>query len=208
MSLYGRTDAAANQTKVAATRGNGSGASSETIVFVDATEAGLDENKTRGLTSPGWWAYRTYTDASGKTRHKAEHLMVLSNPDTNANETLSDDTIAADVASAVTISAQPAASTSASGAGTFTLTTATTGTPGTLTYQWQRQTANATTRWVNIAADTDAGITYADFTTATLAYSGLADDSLDGYKYRVKITSTGGTEEVISDGAATLTFGT
>ena len=208
MSLYGRTDAAANQTKVAATRGNGSGASTETIVFVDATEAGLNENKTRGLTSPGWWAYRTYTDASGKTRHKAEHLMVLSNPDTNANETLSDDTIAADVASAVTISAQPAASTSSSGAGTFTLTTATTGTPGTLTYQWQRQTANATTRWVNIAADTDAGITYADFTTATLAYSGLADDSLDGYKYRVKITSTGGTEEVISDGAATLTFGT
>lgn len=208
MSLYGRTDAAANQTKVAATRGNGSGASTETIVFVDATEAGLDENKSRGLTSPGWWAYRTYTDASGKTRHKAEHLMVLSNPDTNANETLSDDTIAADVASAVTIDTQPAASTSASGAGTFTLATSTTGTPGTLTYQWQRQTANATTRWVNIAADTDAGITYADFTTATLAYSGLADDSLDGYKYRVKITSTGGTEEVISDGAATLTFGT
>ena len=208
MSLYGRTDAAANQTKVAATRGNGSGASTETIVFVDATEAGLNENKTRGLTSPGWWAYRTYTDASGKTRHKAEHLMVLSNPDTNANETLSDDTIAADVASAVTIDTQPAASTSASGAGTFTLATSTTGTPGTLTYQWQRQTANATTRWVNIAADTDAGITYADFTTATLAYSGLADDSLDGYKYRVKITSTGGTEEVISDGAATLTFGT
>ena len=207
MSLYGRTDAAANQTKVAATRGNGSGASTETIVFVDATEAGLDENKSRGLTSPGWWAYRTYTDASGKTRHKAEHLMVLSNPDTNANETLSDDTIAADVASAVTIDTQPAASTSASGAGTFTLATSTTGTPGTLTYQWQRQTANATTRWVNIAADTDAGITYADFTTATLAYSGLADDSLDGYKYRVKITSTGGTEEVISDGAATLTFG-
>ena len=208
MSLYGRTDAAANQTKVAATRGNGSGASTETIVFVDATEAGLEENKSRGLTSPGWWAYRTYTDASGKTRHKAEHLMVLSNPDTNANETLSDDTIAADVASAVIIDVQPAASTSASGAGTFTLTTSTTGTPGTLTYQWQRQTANATTRWVNIAADTDAGITYADFTTATLAYSGLADGSLDGYKYRVKITSAGGTEEVISDGAATLTFGT
>ena len=207
MSLYGRVDSTANQTAVGRTRGNGSGASTETIVFVDATEAGLEENKSRGLTSPGWWAYRTYTDHNGRTRHKAEHLMVLSNPEANADETLSDDTIAADVASAVTISAQPAASTSSSGGGTFTLTTATTGTPGTLTYQWQRQTANATTRWVNIAADTDTGITYADFTTATLAYSGLADDSLDGYKYRVKITSTGGTEEVISDGAATLTFG-
>ena len=207
MSLYGRTDSTANRDQVALTRGNGAGSVSETIVFVDDTEASLNENKSRGITAPGWWAYRTYTDAAGKTRYKAEHLMVLSNPDLNANETLADDTIAADVASAVVIDVQPAASTSASGAGTFTLTTSTTGTPGTLSYQWQRQTASATTRWVNIAADTDAGITYADFTTATLAYSGLADDSLDGYKYRVKITSAGGTEEVISDGAATLTFG-
>lgn len=208
MSLYGRVDSTANQTAVGRTRGNGSGSATETIVFVDATEAGLDENKSRGITAPGWWAYRTYTDHNGNTRHKAEHLMVLANPEANADETLSDDTIAADVASAVIIDVQPAASTSASGAGTFTLTTSTTGTPGALSYQWQRQTDTASIRWVDIAADTDSGITYADFTTATLAYSGLADDSLDGYKYRVKITSAGGTEEVISDGAATLTFGT
>ncbi len=207
MSLYGRVDSTANQTAVGLTRGNGAGSATETIVFVDETEAGLNENKTRGITAPGWWAYRTYTDHNGNTRHKAEHLMILTNPEANADETLSDDTIAADVASSVSITAQPAASTSSSGAGTFTLTTSTTGTPGALSYQWQRQTANATTRWVNIAADTDTGVTYADFTTATLAYSSLGDDSLDGYKYRVKITSAGGTEEVISDGAATITFG-
>lgn len=207
MSLYGRVDSTANQTAVGLTRGNGAGSATETIVFVDETEAGLNENKTRGITAPGWWAYRTYTDHNGNTRHKAEQLMFLTNPEANADETLSDDTIAADVASAVTISAQPANSTSSSGAGTFTLSTATTGTPGALSYVWQRQTANATTRWVNIAADTDTGVTYADFTTATLAYSSLGDDSLDGYKYRVKITSAGGTEEIISDGAATLTFG-
>lgn len=207
MSLYGRVDSTANQTAVGLTIGNSGGSVTKTIVFCDETEAALNENKTRGITAPGWWAYRTYTDHNGNTRHKAEHLMVLTNPEANADETLADDTIAADVASAVTISAQPAASTSSSGAGTFTLTTATTGTPGALSYVWQRQTANATTRWVNIAADTDTGITYADFTTATLAYSALAADGLDGYKYRVKITSAGGTEEVISDGAATLTFG-
>jgi len=193
MSLYGRTDAVANQTKVAATRGNGSGSSTETIVFVDATEAGLSENKERGLTSPGWWAYRTYTDASGKTRHKAEHLMVLSNPDTNANETLSDDTIAADVASAITISAQPTAQTSASGAATFSVTA--TADVGTVVYQWQRQTATGT-RWSNISGAT----------SASLALTGLTA-SEDGYKYRVKLTSTAGAEEVISD-SAVLTFGT
>lgn len=204
MSLYGRTDATANKNAIDALRTAVAG--TETVVFVDATEASLAENASRGITGPGWWSYRTYTDSSGNTRHKAEHLVFITNPD--GTETQSDDTIAADVASAVIIDVQPASSTSASGAGTFTLTTSTTGTPGALTYQWQRQTANATTRWVNVSASLDAGITYADFTTATLAYSGLADGSLDGYKYRVKITSAGGTEEVISDGAATVTFGT
>jgi len=203
MSLYGRTDATANKEAIEALRTAVAG--TETIVFVDGTEASLAENASRGITGPGWWSYRTYTDGAGNTRHKAEMLAFISNPD--GTETQSDDTIVADVASAVTISVQPANSTSASGAGTFTLTTTTTGTPGALSYVWQRKTASGT-RWTNISASLDSGITYADFTTATLAYSGLADDSLDGYKYRVKVTSAGGTEEVISDGAATLTFGT
>jgi hypothetical protein len=204
MSLYGRTDATANKNAIDALRTAVAG--TETVVFVDATEASLAENASRGITGPGWWSYRTYTDSSGNTRYKTEHLVFISNPD--GTETQADDTIAADVASAVAISVQPASSTSSSGAGTFTLTTTTTGTPGALSYQWQRQTATATTRWVDITASLDSGITYADFTTATLAYSGLAADGLDGYKYRVKITSAGGTEEVISDGAAILTFGT
>lgn len=202
MSLYGRTDSNANKTKA----GVGIAASSQakTTVFVDETEAQLNETKSRGITGPGWWSYFTYTDSSGATRHKAEQLIFVANPD--GTETQADDAIAADVASAVTITVQPANSTSSSGAGTYTLTTTTTGTPGALAYQWQRQTASGK-RWTNITASLDTGITYADFTTATLAYSALAADTLDGNKFRVKITSAGGTEEVITDGAATLTFG-
>lgn len=177
------------------------------LVFVDLTEAALAENKSRGITGPGWWKYRTFTAANGDTRHKAEHIAFVSNTAVLAGDD-ADDTIVADVASAVIIDVQPAASTSASGAGTFTLTTSTTGTPGALVYKWQRQTASATRAWKDITASLDAGITYADFTTDTLAYSGLAGATLDGYKYRVVITSAGGTEEVISDGAATITFGT
>ena len=204
MSLYGRTDSNANKTKA----GVGIAASSQakTVVFVDKTEAQLNETRSRGITGPGWWSYFTYTDADGNTRHKAEQLINIQNPDLNSNETQSDDTIAADVASAVTITVQPANSTSSSGAGTYTLTTTTTGTPGALAYQWQRQTAGGK-RWSNITASLDTGITYADFTTATLAYSALASNALDGTKFRVKVTSAGGTEEVISNGAATLTFG-
>ena len=202
MSLYGRTDSDANKTK--AGRGIAASSQTKTIVFVDETEAQLAENKSRGITGPGWWSYFTYTDVSGATRHKTEQMVFITNPD--GTETQADDAIAADVASSVTITVQPANSTSSTEAGTFTLTTTTTGTPGALVYQWQRQTATGK-RWTNVTAALDTGITYADFTTATLAYSAYGDNSLDGYKYRVKITSAGGTEEVISDGAATLTYG-
>ena len=204
MSLYGRTDSNTNKTKA----GVGIAASSitPTIVFVDETEAALNENRTRGIDGPGWWSYYTYTDASGNTRHKAEKLVALSNPDTNANETQTDDTIAADVASAVTISAQPASATTTTGGATFAVTTSTTGTPGTLAYAWQRLAPGAT-RWVNIGATTDGSI-YTGYTGATLTVAGVTDNTLDGTAYRVKITSAGGTEEVTSNGAATLTFGT
>jgi len=205
MSLYGRTDSNENKTK--AGRGVVADSVTKTIVFVDETEAALNENRTRGIDGPGWWSFFTYTTENGDTRYKAQKMVTLSNPDTNANETQADDTIAADVASAVTITVQPANSTSATGAGSFTLTTTTTGTPGTLSYKWQRQTANGTT-WKDITASVDSGITYAGFTGATLTYSGLLNGTKNGFKYRVKITSAGGTEEVISNGAATLTFGT
>ena len=175
------------------------------ILFVDSTEVGLAENKQRGLKGPGWWNYKTYTDHSGATRHKAVHLAYVYIAAGTSGD-FTDDTKVADVASAVTITAQPANSTSSSGAGTFTLSTSTTGTPGALAYVWQRQTATGK-RWVNLAANTDTGITYSNFTTATLGYASLGGATLDGYKYRVKVTSANGTEEVITNGAATLTFG-
>lgn len=200
MSLYGRVDSVENQTKVGLTRGNGAGSATETIVFVDETEAGLSENKLRGITAPGWWAYRTYTDASGNTRHKAEHLMILTNPEANADETLSDDTIAADVASAITISAQPSDASTVAGGATFSVTA--TADAGTVTFQWQRRTSSSG-RWTNVSGTLDGSI-YSDFTTATLTLTG-ATASEDGYEYRVKLNSTAGAEEVIST-TATLTF--
>ena len=119
---------------------------------------------------------------------------------------MADDTIAADVLEVITVGTQPANSTSSSGAGTF-VAAATVDQSGTITYQWQRQTASATTRWVNVSASLDTGITYANFTTATLAYSGLASDALDGYKYRCVINTSKGAATKRTDGAATLTFG-
>ena len=206
MSLYVNDDSNANKTKA----GIGVGASSQakTVVFIDDTEAQLKSNKDRGLNAPGWWSYFTYTDSHGTTRHKAEQLVYIAKPEANASETQADDTIGADVLEVITLTSgnQPANSTSSSGAGTFAVTVSVdqSGTPA---YVWQRQTATGN-RWTNIAANTDTGITYANFTTATLGYSGLASDALDGYKYRVKVTTSKGATEVISNGVAALTFGT
>ena len=204
MSLYGNDDSNANKTKA----GIGIGASSQakTVVFIDDTEAQLKSNKDRGLNAPGWWSYFTYTDQHGNTRHKAEQLVYIAKPEANAQETQSDDTIGADVLEVITIGTQPANSTSSSGAGTFAVVSSV-NQSGTQAFVWQRQKPGSN-RWTNLAANTDTGITYADFTTNTLAYSGLASNALDGYKYRVKITTSKGATEVISDGAATLTFGT
>ena len=200
MSLYGRTDSAANITQAGLARGNGAGSATETIVFVDETEASLSENKERGINGPGWWAYRTYTDGAGKTRHKAEMLAFISNADLNANETDTDDTIAADVASAITISAQPADVTGAADPFTGTFAVTASADAGTVTYQWQRQTPTGT-RWTNVS---DAGI-WSGATTATLTLTAADKADWNGYKFRVKLNSTAGAEEVISD-TASLTF--
>jgi len=194
MSLYGRVDSVANQTQAGLARGNGAGSATETIVFVDETEAGLAANKERGLSSPGWWSYRTYTDAAGKTRHKAEQLAFITNPEANADETLSDDTIAADVQALITVGTQPTDQTTASGAATFTVA-ATCDNSGTVTFQWQRRTTTSG-RWSNVSGAT----------SASLALTGLTN-AADGYQYRVKLNADVGAPEVISS-TATLTFGT
>ena len=160
----------------------GGDSNSYELIFADSTEGSLAESKSRGIKNPGWWLYRTYTDHYGNTRHKAECIAAMSVAAGTSGDA-SDDTIAADVASSVTIGTQPASSTSSSGAGTFAnLATSTTGTPGTLAYVWQRQTASGK-RWQNITASLDTGITYTNFTTATLGYTGLAGATLDGQKY-------------------------
>lgn len=184
MSLYGRTDSAANVTK--AGRGIAASSQAKTTVFVDETEAALEANKERGINAPGWWSYFTYTDSSGKTRHKAEHLVTLANADTNANETQADDAIAADAAVTIAIGTQPASATVANG-GNLTLTVVATATPpgdaSVLTFQWQKLSGDA---WGDISGATSA--------TFTVNPAGVSDAG----SYRVKLNSTNGAPEVIS----------
>lgn len=47
------------------------------LYFVDITESKVAANRAKGLKSPGWWKYSTYTDNEGETRHRAELLVAL-----------------------------------------------------------------------------------------------------------------------------------
>jgi len=189
MSLYGRTDSAANVTK--AGRGIAASSQAKTIVFVDNQEAALAENKARGINAPGWWSYYTYTDGEGNVRHKAEHLVTIAGPDLNSNETQSDDTIAADYT--IVIDSQPAAaSVTAPAAAQFVVAASTTPAGGTLTFQWQEDQGSG---FVNLA---DGGV-YSGALSNTLDISDST--GLDTYQYRVVISNTGASADVTSDAA-------
>jgi len=179
-------------------------------IFIDAVEATLEANKSKGLNAPGWWEYMTYTDDSGKTRHKAQHLVSMGSAPANTADL--DDAVAADAPNPViTITApnQPVSignGTSTlvipAAAQTFTTLATVTG-GGTVAYQWQRKTATSD-RWVNIGAATDSSA-YTGFATGTLTIvvGALTDLDLNNYQYRAKVTSTTGANEVTSN-AATL----
>ena len=106
MSLYGSDDSNANKTKAGI--GVATDSQTKTIVYIDETEAALAQNKNRGLNAPGWWSYFTYNDSAGNPRHKAEQVVFIAGGEANSGETQSDDTLAGDFASTVSISTQPA----------------------------------------------------------------------------------------------------
>lgn len=198
MSLYGRTDSNVDLDK--ALKALGCAYSSDyDILFVDETEAQLSENKARGIVGPGYWAYLTYTDADGNTRHKSELIVALAGADINANETQADDTDLADVTSSISIDTQPADQTEAEG-DPAAFSVVATPTIGDIIYLWQRKSGTSG-RWTNITGTLDGSV-YSDFTADTLLISDVT--GLDGYEYRVKLTSTDGAVEVISE-AASLT---
>ena len=71
MALWTSTDNAGGKPKNLTT------AEKTTVFGVNETEAAVAANKAKGITTPGWTQYTTYTDSSGNTRHKAICLVAL-----------------------------------------------------------------------------------------------------------------------------------
>lgn len=169
-------------------------------IYIDDEEAQLEENKYRGLNAPGWWEYTTYTDASGNTRHKANHLVAFADAPVNVAD--ADDVVAADVASAISVGTLADVSVAAGNIVTFDADAVSTTDAGTLVYVWQRRTSS-TGRWVNVTASLDSGIYDTTSVNGELTIAALdVTTDLDGYEFRVKVTNTVGGEEVVSNAAA------
>jgi len=186
MALWGKTDTDAAKPKYLSDtlRNDQQVSDLDSTVGVSVTEAQAAANIAKGIKTPGWTLYRTYTDAQGNTRNKAEVLVAM-------NQFATDGSDNDNLAPEITISGQPSNTSVVEPAtGSFSVTATRTGT-GSLTYQWQKQEGGAGA-WSNIT-----GATSATYTTGATSYA--ADN---GDKYRV-IVSLNGAESVTSS-AVTL----
>jgi hypothetical protein len=205
MALWGKTDAPASVPKYLEDDANNTNKShdKDNAVFVDLSEAGVTANRAKGLKTPGWNLYHTYTDQNSVTRHKAESLVVMKVSAADAGDlgvtgnTAVEDAIVADFA--VTISTQPQDATANTGdPATFTVVATSNDPNAVITYQWETD-VDGGTDWADCSGNNFVGAT-----TDTLEVqdsTGLDDDT-----FRVVVTATNGVETVIvNSDAATLT---
>lgn len=157
------------------------------IFFVNREESQQVENKAKGFRSPGWWLYRTYTDAQSNVRHKSELLVAMDVEAVTSGDAADDATV---VDRTITITTQPSdESVTAPAPATFTVV-ATVSPSTTITYQWQ--------------VDDQLGGGFTPIGGATSDSYTVADSTgLDGYQYRVVVSSSGATS--VTSAAATLT---
>ena len=104
MASWGKTDSAAGAPKYLEDDANNTNKShdKDNAIFVDTDEAVVAANRAKGIKTPGWGLYHTYTDATGATRHKFESLIPMKVSSSDAGDagvtgnTAVEDTIVAD----------------------------------------------------------------------------------------------------------------
>lgn len=201
MPLWGKTDSAGDRPAWYTTLQNMDTAGRQ-LIFIDNTEATLEVNRARGFNSPGWWAYYTVEQSDGTLRYRGQECLVAISQTAVAAGDQADDAVAADAApAAISIDAQPADVGAAADPFTGTFVVGASGGAGTLAFQWQVQTATQSSRWANLE---DAGV-YSGTGLNTLTITGAAKADLDGFKFRCRVSDSGGATTVNTN-KATLTF--
>jgi hypothetical protein len=177
MALWSNTDTNASKPKYLNT------ADKAATLGVSVAEAQTAGNIAKGINTPGWVKYTTYTDAQGNTRNKSEVLVAMASI-TGDNDTIDPDPVGS-------ITTQPANVTAAGGVDAVFTVVATSTPVATLSYQWQVSTDGVS--YVNVSGAT----------AATLTVASTSPNYVDGNYFRVAVTPVGGAA-VISN-AATLT---
>ena len=93
MSLWTMTDEAAGKPKYLSDelRNAQTVSDKDATIGINAAEAADSGSVAKGLTTPGWVNYVTYTDANGNVRHKSEVLVASGSMASDGTETLTDD---------------------------------------------------------------------------------------------------------------------
>lgn len=199
MALWGKTDAAGSIPKYLETDANNTNKShdADNAVFVDLTEAAQPANRAKGLKTPGWNLYSTYTTAAGSVRNISESLipMRVSAADAGDGVGVGDDAIVLD--RTITISLQPLqadATVDIAGNASMTLIVAAAAVPAqAVTYQWEYKVGAGD--WTSVA-DTSTAATLVIDSTETAEY-------VEGNLFRC-VVSTQGAVDAISN-VVTLT---
>lgn len=88
MAQWGKTDTAADAPKYLESDSDNTNKSHDldNAVFVDTDEAAVAGNRAKGLKTPGWNLYHTYTTEAGATRHIVEPLVAMKVTAANAGD--------------------------------------------------------------------------------------------------------------------------
>lgn len=190
------------------------------VFFVDAGEA--VNNRDKGMKTPGWYKYVTYTDADSVVRKKAELLCAFGESDysaavgdTGVTGTASDeDGVVTGEQALITIGTNPitdgtdgtnSAKVNLAGDENIVLLTEATVSPagGTISYQWQEKAATAGSVFEDLSAGGVYAISATTGAASTLTIS--TTNNLAGYQYRCVVSHP--EADSVNSSAATATQG-
>lgn len=171
------------------------------VYGIDKLEVDNPDNKAKGINSPGWVHYKTWTTTQGSVRNRAETLVAMSkNFNSNATPTLlidaADDAVIADYGVTITTqTTQATRGTNASPTGVYTVAGAVSG-GGTPIYTWQFSPNNIV--WVGLLNNN--GPVNTGNATASLSIANIyATPGVVGGYVRAVISANGTTDTATSN---------
>jgi hypothetical protein len=175
------------------------------VYGVDKLEVQNPDVKAKGISSPGWVHYKTWTTSQGQVRHRAETLVAMSkNFNSNAIPTLqidaADDSVIPDYGVVVTTQTSLVkAGNTASPSAIYTATGDTLPTGPAVSYAWQFSPNNIV--WVGLLNNNGPVNTGNATTTLTIANIYATTGVVGGY-VRAVVSAVGTSDTATSDALA------